>query len=189
MSQISPITWTADMMVMIEHLWIEGLSVNNIAKALSEATGQDVTKNMVSGRVHRMGLKRRPSPIEPKPGKPPRRNAPITLRNRPKPAATPSLPPHTGPTPRFNPYPITRDEPYPADKPIPPGHHIFADGTPCQWPQVDPAKDGLRCTEPRLDGWPYCDCHARRAYHSFGIEYKPGEIKWLSGSGGIRRTA
>lgn len=52
--------WTDEKVNELRRLWEKGLTANEIAKAL------DVTKNAVVGKVHRLCLKARPSPIKTK---------------------------------------------------------------------------------------------------------------------------
>lgn len=185
MSKRSTIDWSDDMLRQIADLWDEGVSVANIAKALSEHTCQDVTKNMVSGKVHRMGLKRRESPIQrfkvkrvrEKPAKP---------EPRPLPALAP---PKAMPAPKLiQLYLDTLAE---------------SDATRCKWicgqvvkpeprktrrhngvnytlrePNVmvfDPEPvysrwaDVPRCENAQYQGHPYCHAHCLRAFVDFGV--------------------
>ena len=52
--------WTDENVEKLRQLWSEGLSANEIAKKLG------VTKNAIVGKVHRLCLKARPSPIKSK---------------------------------------------------------------------------------------------------------------------------
>jgi GcrA cell cycle regulator len=54
---IIPKPWTAAEDILIERLWKEGHSASQIGKRLGR------TKNMIVGKVSRMGLDARPSPI------------------------------------------------------------------------------------------------------------------------------
>ena len=51
-------SWPEERTARLIQLWEEGLTTAKIAEALG------VTKNVVIGRVHRLGLKKRESPIE-----------------------------------------------------------------------------------------------------------------------------
>src|SRR5574344_686834 len=51
-------TWKEEMVEDLRQMWIEGLTANEIAKKLG------VTKNSIVGKVHRLCLKARPSPIK-----------------------------------------------------------------------------------------------------------------------------
>ena len=52
--------WTDEKVEELRKLWDKGLTANEIAKVLG------VTKNAIVGKVHRLCLKARPSPIKPK---------------------------------------------------------------------------------------------------------------------------
>lgn len=52
--------WTDDVVADLKKMWAEGLTTGEIAKRL------DVSKNSVVGKVHRLGLSGRPSPIKKK---------------------------------------------------------------------------------------------------------------------------
>ena len=52
--------WTDEMIEKLKQMWTEGLTTNEIAKRL------DVSKNSIVGKVHRLNLKARPSPIKKK---------------------------------------------------------------------------------------------------------------------------
>lgn len=50
--------WTDEQVEKLRQMWAEGLTANEIAKRLG------VTKNAIVGKVHRLCLKARPSPIK-----------------------------------------------------------------------------------------------------------------------------
>ena len=52
--------WTEEMVEGLQQMWTEGLTANEIAKRLG------VSKNSIVGKVHRLCLKARPSPIKKK---------------------------------------------------------------------------------------------------------------------------
>ena len=52
--------WTNEQVDQLREMWSEGLTANEIAKKLG------VTKNAIVGKVHRLCLKARPSPIKTK---------------------------------------------------------------------------------------------------------------------------
>ena len=52
--------WTEEMIDNLKQMWKEGLTTNEIAKRLG------VSKNSIVGKVHRLNLKARPSPIKKK---------------------------------------------------------------------------------------------------------------------------
>ena len=52
--------WTDEMIDKLKHLWKKGITTNDIAKELG------LSKNSVVGKVHRLNLDARPSPIKKK---------------------------------------------------------------------------------------------------------------------------
>ena len=58
--------WTEEMMNTLKTLWSEGKSASEIAEIL----GQDISRNAVIGKAHRLGVSGRPSPIKKKTGQP-----------------------------------------------------------------------------------------------------------------------
>ncbi len=52
--------WTDARIDVLRKLWTEGLSASQIAKEL----GENVTRNAVIGKAHRLGLEKRPSPVK-----------------------------------------------------------------------------------------------------------------------------
>jgi len=53
-------SWTDERIDALKTLWDKGLSASQIAKEL----GENVTRNAVIGKAHRLGLKSRPSPVK-----------------------------------------------------------------------------------------------------------------------------
>ena len=49
--------WTDERLAELKKLWSEGLSISQIGEALG------VSRNSIAGKAHRMGLPKRPSPI------------------------------------------------------------------------------------------------------------------------------
>ena len=70
--------WSEERVELLKSLWSQGRTASQIAEELG-----DVTRNAVIGKVHRLGLKSRPSPI--------RRER--HLRRRPAPNRKRPLPP------------------------------------------------------------------------------------------------
>ena len=56
-------SWTPERIAEVERLWNEGLTTSEIGRRLG------ISKNAVVGKVHRMGLPSRQSPIQRKPSK------------------------------------------------------------------------------------------------------------------------
>ncbi len=85
--------WTDERIGDLRRLWAQGLSASQIAKRL----GNEITRNAVIGKAHRLGLASRPSPIQGEPR--PRAAAPPPPP--PRPAAAPaaaSAARHKGPS-------------------------------------------------------------------------------------------
>ena len=55
------VDWTEERIALLTQLWTEGIATSEIGRRL------DVTKNAVVGKVHRLGLPKRQSPIQRKP--------------------------------------------------------------------------------------------------------------------------
>lgn len=76
MPDIPPSVWTEERLADLKRLWSEGLSITQIGLEIG------VSRNAVVGKVHRMGLPKRQSPIvrSDKPVEPPRRKlSPIAV--------------------------------------------------------------------------------------------------------------
>ena len=52
--------WTEDRVDKLKALWKKGLSASQIAEEL----GENITRNAVIGKAHRLGLSSRPSPVK-----------------------------------------------------------------------------------------------------------------------------
>jgi len=57
-SERKQMEWSEERVEMLKSLWSKGRTASQIAEELG-----DVTRNAVIGKVHRLGLKSRPSPI------------------------------------------------------------------------------------------------------------------------------
>ena len=138
----SAFEWTPDHIKTLMGLWEEGLPTSEIGRRLG------VTKNAVVGKVHRLGLKKRQSPIRQaaagsaQPAKP---------KAAPKPAANSSTPP------------------MPAAKAVKPTGDVVRleelTSSMCSWPEGEPGTpDFYFCGEPSVTDKPYCEAHCARAY-------------------------
>lgn len=67
--------WTEERISKLKTLWTDGKSASQIAVAFG-----DVTRNAVIGKVHRLGLSSRPSPIRRQAAPPAPAPVPITRR-------------------------------------------------------------------------------------------------------------
>lgn len=121
--------WTPDHVKTLMALWAEGLPTLEIGRRLG------VTKNSVVGKVHRLGL--------------PKRQSPISSSPKPRIARVASQPTRTAPPP-------------PSGKIITMG--MLTAGM-CNWPDGEPGEDDFRfCGEQVIEGKPYCQHHCERAY-------------------------
>ncbi len=126
-------TWTDDRIAALERLWATGASTAEIGRQI------DVSKNAVVGKVHRLGLPGRPSPI--------RRGAgakrPIGERKE------------------------CQDSREVVEVRQAPRRPAVVDlhAPPCQWPFGDPGDEDFHfCGAPVLASRPYCPEHCARAY-------------------------
>ena len=127
------IDWTPDRVKTLMALWAEGISTLEIGRRLG------VTKNAVVGKVHRLGLPKRQSPINSSPRAPR--------------AAKPAEP--------------TRAAPPPPSVPLSADMVKMEELTSgmCNWPEGEPGAEDFRfCGQPSVEGKPYCAAHCARAY-------------------------
>lgn len=151
--------WIVEMIASLRVLWEEGHSAAEIGRRLG------VSKSAVIGKVHRLNLPGRPSPLKgggandrpllSRRAQVPKLAgfAPIAASPRSPPAAAASAP--IVPPPSL-PVAFTR---------------TTASSTPrrCCWPIGHPGTPAFRfCDEPARVARPYCDEHARRAYRHLG---------------------
>lgn len=153
----------------IAELWRNGETVRVIAEKLSAKYERRITKNMISGYVHRLGFEGRPSPIKaPKP-KAPKIAKPVKIAKKPAPQRSRPLsqwPPRKSdkdaprPRPQFfnlNTIPTPNAKPMAALK--------YAD---CRWPVDNPSGgELLYCAEASHPGRAYCEAHCRVAFTNF----------------------
>ena len=155
MRNSSPIEWTGEVIARLRSLWAEGHSTVEIGRRLG------ISKNAVVGKVHRLNLPGRPSPIR-KDG--PTRTRPRRVRSEwvplPVLAAVP-LPGQAAPPPARV---ATQAEIAAIDRasaPAPWAGRVRE----CCWPIGQPGRAGFRfCSEPSEPGKPYCPEHCRSAY-------------------------
>jgi GcrA cell cycle regulator len=158
--------WTPAVDAQLRKLWVAGVPSTAIAERLG------CSKNSVIGRVHRLELKPRSSPI--KGG--PKVAAETRARNkaakaklvdalaetlRTQRASKPPAPAPRRVAPKFPFTPSPRAIGTPAlGTPLPPPHV-------CQWP-TGPRRSFLFCGEPAMPDRPYCLAHCEVAYVGFG---------------------
>lgn len=131
-------TWTPARDADLQRLWALGWTASKVAARLC------ITRNAVIGRVHRLGLAKRPNPVKRHDGLPVRRSRP---RNPTQPLKAPA--PSALPA---------------AAKPIgkPVQRAVDALRT-CQWLTGEPRQRAF-CAEPCREGSPYCPEHHERCY-------------------------
>lgn len=123
--------WNGMAIELLKSLWLEGHSISEIGRRMG------TTKNSIIGKVHRLGLEPRPSPIK-------RDAAPKVAAAI---AAVPAKPIVVSPPPK--PRFIQRPGP---------------DGT-CCWPIGEPGTRSFRFCDTGADpGWSYCTEHRAIAY-------------------------
>ena len=131
--------WTDDRVDKLKALWKKGLSASQIAEEL----GENITRNAVIGKAHRLGLSSRPSPVK-KPAQSKPRKAPV------KKAAP--VAPAPAPEPEDKPDKITILE--------------LTDRI-CKWPLGHPGEDDFQfCGRKSVAGQPYCAFHGAMAYQA-----------------------
>ncbi|MDG1857938.1 MAG: GcrA family cell cycle regulator [Emcibacteraceae bacterium] len=133
--------WTDDRVEKLRELWDKGLSASQIAKELAE----NVTRNAVIGKAHRMGLPSRPSPVKADPAK----RAAAAAKKKAAAAASPTK---KAPTARSA--PTT-------------GKVTILDLTEsmCKWPIGHPGEVHFHfCGKPSQPKFPYCANHCVEAY-------------------------
>ncbi len=167
-------SWTEDRVDVLKKLWMEGLSASQIAAEL----GEGVTRNAVIGKVHRLKLSGRAKPANSSQrtrsvNRPGRRRAATgggaSVKQRI--IATPII----GAT-ALKAVEVEEEEiqSAPADQAtelfIPPAERIGLLGLSektCKWPIGDPlVADFYFCGRVSGDSGPYCEFHAKRAYHT-----------------------
>jgi len=165
----SDIDWTEELVARLRALWLEGHSTAEIGRRMG------ITKNAVIGKVHRLHLPSRASPIRQDGSSAPRRQTVPRVRG-------PSLPPlrsvkEREPVPATQPPPMAsraRPRADPSPSPPAPARPAVADPVrparpvsqqPCCWPIGEPGTRGFRfCDAGAVPGKPYCAEHAAAAY-------------------------
>ena len=156
--------WTDDRVEQLKKLWSEGLSASQIATRLGE-----VTRNAVIGKVHRLGLAGRATVSRPKAQRP-RKNAVARpgkrnklLRYQSPNGAREGFTQFGGAELGAEPFNRTFEE---LVIPLEERASILSlKETSCRWPIGDPQHEDFHfCGKGKLDGLPYCEFHARRAF-------------------------
>lgn len=137
--------WTPERIATLKTLWAKGQSASEMAAVLGA-----LSRNAVIGKLHRLGLKRPKSTLQPK--------------KRPATSASLSVPraalPNSPPLPAFKADmfpPLARaPDKYPSTATLTPDH--------CRWPEGDPKSSSFHyCGRPRAEDSSYCPHHRARA--------------------------
>lgn len=160
--------WTDEMVDQLRAMWIEGLTTGEIGKRLG------VSKNSIVGKVHRLGLSGRPSPIKKKENSD---NGKETPEAAIKPEKEKQTPKEVKPAKAKIEKPVqaeTRAEKIAerAECSHKPFHNrngktmlTDLDNHTCRWPLGDPKDENFHfCGKKVRIGQTYCDEHANIAY-------------------------
>jgi len=134
--------WTPERIKVLIALWEEGLPTSEIGRRMG------VTKNAVVGKVHRLGLKKRQSPI----------------RQSSSTSAQPKKAKPAQPRPQAD----TLARPAAHKTPMPTGDVVRLEeltSSMCSWPEGEPGTEEFHfCGQPSVSEKPYCEAHCARAY-------------------------
>lgn len=166
--------WTDEMVEDLRKMWKEGLTTGEIGKRLG------VSKNSIVGKVHRLGLSGRPSPIKKKetptetaaetekaPKKSKETSAPVDKKeNKPenKKEKKETAPAHIKEETPLAPAkdPLWEEKKRPQDGKV---SLTDLDNHTCRWPIGDPKDENFHfCGKKVRIGQTYCDEHAAIAY-------------------------
>ncbi len=161
--------WTDEMVDQLRAMWAEGLTTGEIGKRLG------VSKNSIVGKVHRLGLSGRPSPIKKKEDAD-SEAAPAAELKTVKEKPTKELKPHKTKVEKAMPEPAAKvdikamereSEPQTAAVHTRNGKTMLTDldNHTCRWPLGDPKDENFHfCGRKVRIGQTYCDEHANIAY-------------------------
>ena len=158
--------WTPAKIALLERYWTQGWTAQHIGDKLG------ATRNAVIGKAHRLKLTPRGEPAR------------VPVRQRiqrvksAQPAAKSKLKGSRKTTTVSKPIP-----PRPiANETVPVGDVCAATmalkADDCRWPMGDPYTDRfMYCESKKLENYPYCEEHCRKAYCDFGAPRPPGKVK------------
>lgn len=159
--------WTDAMVEELRKMWKEGLTTGEIGKRLN------VSKNSIVGKVHRLGLSGRPSPIKKKEESD---SAPAKTEKKEtssKPVAKPAKEPISAPVKADDIKAETIEKPTAKDCNHKKGSNTSLtdlDNHTCRWPLGDPKDENFHfCGKKVRIGQTYCEEHSAVAY------VKPGK--------------
>ncbi len=161
--------WTEDRVETLKKLWAEGLSASQIAGRLG-----GVTRNAVIGKVHRLGLSGRATTSRMKSHRPRARMANSQKRQaRSRFASTGNPALRALYHPDSEPFVPSEEElviPLAERKTI----RTLIESS-CRWPIGDPQYPDFHfCGKKKVQGLPYCEHHARRAFQPPQARRKTG---------------
>lgn len=167
--------WTDERVDSLKKLWAEGLSASQIAAKLG-----GVTRNAVIGKVHRLGLSGRATTSRMKSHRP-RRVAPAKRIAKPRFAAPGNSAVRSLYQPEAEPYQSKFEE---LEIPMEERKYIQTlEECHCRWPIGDPQEADFHfCGKSKVEGLPYCEHHARRAF-------QPPQARRPNRGGGYRAPA
>ncbi|MBO5440976.1 MAG: global cell cycle regulator GcrA-like protein [Alphaproteobacteria bacterium] len=147
--------WTDEAVEELKRMWDRGMTTGQIAKALN------VTKNSIIGKVHRLCLTARPSPIK----KVPAKKAPAAKKESSKPVKESRKTSVTS---------LTKKEEKNTTEPVSFVEEtniplVKLDNHTCRWPLGDPRDDDFCfCGKKVKTGQTYCEEHSAVAYVKAG---------------------
>jgi GcrA cell cycle regulator len=148
--------WSDKKIEELKKLWGKGLTTTEIGKKLN------VSKNSVVGKVHRLGLKSRPSPIKVTKEEPKSKKSLPVEKKSAKVATVAPKPKNEIKIPEVK--VKSKDKTKVADTSV-----DIIDLKPgmCKWPSGDPKTPNFHfCGKKSLEGKPYCAAHYAMAYTS-----------------------
>lgn len=160
--------WTDEMVDQLREMWKQGLTTGEIGKRLG------VSKNSIVGKVHRLGLSGRPSPIKKKdapetPAPKKASNETAAKNDKPKNEKAPVAKPEKNVAKPIE-NEIKFEEKAEFEMSSRPQHSgktslTDLDNHTCRWPIGDPKDDNFHfCGKKVRIGQTYCDEHAAVAY-------------------------
>jgi GcrA cell cycle regulator len=160
--------WNDERVELLKKLWGEGLSASQIASRLGS-----VTRNAVIGKVHRLGLSGRATTSRMKSHRPRARVAKRMAKARFAQVGNPAL--RALYQPEAEPFVPTVEELV-----IPMNERKYIQTlteTSCRWPIGDPQlADFHFCGKNKVNGLPYCEFHARRAFQPPQVKRRAPEL-------------
>jgi GcrA cell cycle regulator len=134
--------WTEDRVDKLKALWKKGLSASQIAEEL----GENITRNAVIGKAHRLGLSSRPSPVK-KPAQAKRKSVAPKKATPAAAAAAPVAPERMDKSGKISILDLTDRV--------------------CKWPLGHPGDEDFQfCGSKSVPGQPYCTFHGAMAYQA-----------------------